>query len=275
MHYPTHCIYIRNGGIWVGKNKELIVHITAVLFITFVLGIYVSGSGIDVLAAEEVRELDCTVVIDYVINAEFGEYRKDSNGNPTDDRCDNVKMNLPGKKEIRAKVKAVRHENGTTDYSVLVDGTSDWSDSKKCWGTNYTEDQGSVIVCSGYVEAENLTISGTGVSKDEFNSGGYIKLNVTDAYKNSFKFDVTKLYDTNADWVIDTTNYAGTGITGVSLEFIYPTYTIEYSNNGGTGSISSYNVGYNQKFTLSDGTGISKTGYELDNWCVLRKTHQL
>ena len=257
-----------------GKNKELIAHITAVLFIIFVLGIYVSGSGIDVLAAEEVRELDCTVVIDYVIKANFNEHRNDSNGNPTDDRCDNVRMNKPGKKEISAKVKAVRHENGTTDYSVLVDGTSDWEDQKWCHGTNYTEEQGSWIKCSGYVKADNLTISGAGVSKDEFNSGGYIKLDVTDDYKNSFKFGVTKLYDTNADWVIDTTNYEGTGITGVSLEFIYPTYTIEYSNNGGTGSISSYNVGYNQKFTLSDGTGISKAGYELDNWCVLRKTHR-
>ena len=257
-----------------GKNKELIVHITAVLFITFVLGIYVSGSGIDVWAAEEVMELDCRVVIDYVVKAEFGEYRKDSNGNPTDDRCDGVRMNKPGKKEISAKVKAVRHENGTTDYSVLVDGTSDWSDKQYCVGTNYEAWQGSDIVCSGYVKADNLTISGAGVSKDEFNSGGYIKLDVTDAYKNSFKFGVTKLYDTNADWVIDKWDYSGTEITGVSLEFIYPTYTIEYSNNGGTGSISSYNVGYNQKFTLSNGTGISKVGYELDNWCVLRKTHR-
>ena len=37
-----------------GKNKELIVHITAVLFITFVLGIYVSGSGLLVMAKEQV-----------------------------------------------------------------------------------------------------------------------------------------------------------------------------------------------------------------------------
>lgn len=257
-----------------GKHKELILHITAVLFITFVLGIYVSGSGIDVWAAEEVRDLDCTVVIDYTVMAEFGEYRKDSYGNPTDDRCDNVTMNLPTTYKIPAKVKAVRHENGATDYSVVVNADDTWSDSKKCWGTNYTEDQGSYIVCKGTVTADNLTISGTGVGKDKFDSNGYIKLNVTDAYKNSFNFGVKKLYDTNPGWVIDKWDYNGTEITGVSLEFVYPTYTVEYSNNDGTGSISSYNVGYNQSFKLSDGAGISKAGYELDNWCVLRKTHR-
>ena len=78
----------------------------------------------------------------------------------------------------------------------------------------------------------------------------------------------------NPDWEVDYMNPDGTGITGVSLEFVYPTYTVEYDNNGGTGSISSYNVGYNQSFKISDGTGISKAGYELDNWCVLRKTHR-
>lgn len=257
-----------------GKNKELIVHITAVLFITFVLGIYVSGSGIDVWAAEEVRELDCRVVIDYVINANFGEYRKDSNGNPTDDRCDGVTMNKPGKFEISAKVKAVRHDNGATDYSVLVNGTNDWYDQAWAVGDNYTYEQGSWIRCLCTVSANNLTISGTGVAKNKFDSNGYIKLNVTDAYKNSFKFGVTNLFDTNTDWVIDKWDYTDTRITGVSLEFVYPTYTIEYSNNDGTGSISSYNVGYNQNFKISDGTGISKAGYVLDNWCVLRKTHR-
>ena len=258
-----------------GKNKELIAHITAVLFITFVLGIYVSGSGIDVWAAEEVRDLDCTVVIDYTINAIFNEHRNDSNGNPTDDRCDKVTMNLPKTYTIPAKVKAVRHENGATDYSVLlVDVKSDWSGSKYCVGDNYEYWQGSNIVCTGYVKADNLTISGTEVGKDKFDSNGYIKLDVTKDYKNSFDFGVKNLYDMNPDWEVDYMNPKGTGITGVSLEFVYPTYTIEYSNNDGTGSISSYNVGYNQNFKISDGTGISKAGYELDNWCVLRKTHR-
>lgn len=257
-----------------GKNKELIAHITAVLFITFILGICVSGSGIDVWAAEDVRWLDCTVVIDYRIHATFNEHRNDSNGNPTDDRCDGVIMDLPNVYTIPAKVKAVRHENGATDYSVVVNVDSTWSGTKKCWGTNYTEDQGSYIVCEGTVTANNLTISGTGVGKDKFDSNGYVKLNVTDAYKNSFNFGVTNLKDTNTDWVIDKWVYNGTEITGVSLEFVYPTYTIEYSNNDGIGSISSYNVGYNQNFKISDGTGISKAGYELDKWCVLRKTHR-
>ena len=257
-----------------GKNKELIVHITAVLFITFVLGIYVSGSGIDVWAAEEVRWLDCTVVIDYVIHANFNEHRNDSNGNPTDDRCDGVKMDLSQTYKIQTNVKAVRHENGATDYSVLVNADDTWSGSKYCVGTKYEAWQGSDIVCEGYVRANNLTISGTGVGKDKFDSNGYIKLDVTKDYKNSFDFGVKNLYDMNPDWEVDYMNPDGTGITGVSLEFTYPTYTIEYSNNGGTGSISSYNVGYNQKFTLSHGTGISKAGYELDNWCVLRKTHR-
>ena len=258
-----------------GKNKELIAHITAVLFITFVLGIYVSGSGIDVWAAEDVRWLDCNVVIDYRIYAKFNEHRNDSNGNPTDDRCDEVTIDFSDKIPIQAKVKAVRHENGATDYSVLlVDVKRDWRGEQYCVGDNYEAWQGSSIVCTGYVKAENLTISGTGVGKDKFDSNGYIKLNVTDAYKNSFKFDVTDLYDMNPDWEVDYMNPDGTGITGVSLEFVYPTYTVEYDNNDGTGSISSYNVGYNQNFKISDGTGISKAGYELDNWCVLRKTHR-
>lgn len=257
-----------------GKNKELIAHITAVLFITFVLGIYVSGSGIDVWAAEDVRWLGCNVVIDYTIHATFNEHRNDSYGNPTDDRCDGVIMDLPNNFTIPAKVKAVRHENGATDYSVVVNADDTWSGSKYCIGDKYEDWQGSDIVCEGYVRANNLTISGTGVGKDKFDSNGYIKLDVTKDYKNSFDFGVKNLYDMNPDWEVDYMNPDGTGITGVSLEFVYPTYTVEYDNTGGTGSISSYNVGYNQSFKISDGTGISKAGYELDNWCVLRKTHR-
>ena len=130
-----------------GKNKELIAHITAVLFITFVLGIYVSGSGIDVWAAEDVSWLDCNVVIDYTIHATFNEHRNDSYGNPTDDRCDGVIMDLPNNFTIPAKVKAVRHENGATDYSVVVNADDTWSGSKYCVGDKYEDWKGSDIVC--------------------------------------------------------------------------------------------------------------------------------
>ena len=112
------------------------------------------------------------------------------------------------------------------------------------------------------------------VSNSQFDAAGHGLFDITDRFRNDFTFVMDNCYDTNTDWVIDYMDPTGTGITGISLEFVYPTYTVEYDNNGGTGSISSYNVGYNQSFKISDGAGISKAGYELDNWCVLRKTQE-
>ena len=45
-----------------------------------------------------------------------------------------------------------------------------------------------------------------------------------------------------------------------------PNYAIIYDANGGTGSIANGKKWYKETFTLSDGSGFSKTGYTLSGW---------
>ena len=244
------------------------------LMITLVSGAFLQGTcKTSAATGDVVRTLNCNIVIKYYVAILFNEYRQDENGNRTDDRCDGVTANADGVVKIPATVKTVRHINGLTNYSVTINKKQNWE--AKGWGAgeNYEYEQGSWIKCSGYVKADNLTMSGV-VSNSQFDAAGHGLFDITDRFGNDFTFVMDNYYDTNTDWVIDYMDPTGTGITGISLEFIYPAYTVTYDNGGGTGSIASSDVGYNQKFTLSDGAGMSKEGYELDNWCVLRKTHR-
>ena len=242
--------------------------------ITLVSGAFLQGTcKTSAATGDVVRTLNCNIVINFKVKVEFNEYRHDEYGNPTDDRCDGVKAKTDGVVKIPATVKTVRHINGLTNYSVTINKKQNWEAQGWGAGENYEYEQGSWIKCSGYVKADNLTMSGV-VSNSQFDAAGHGLFDITDRFGNDFTFVMDNYYDTNTDWVIDYMDSTGTGITGISLEFIYPAYTVMYDNGGGTGSIASSDVGYNQKFTLSDGAGMSKEGYELDNWCVLRKTHR-
>lgn len=244
------------------------------LMITLVSGAFLQGTcKTSAATGDVVRTLNCNIVINFKVKVEFNEYRHDEYGNPTDDRCDGVKAKTDGVVKIPATVKTVRHINGLTNYSVTINKKQNWEAEGWGAGENYEYEQGSWIKCSGYVKADNLTMSGV-VSNSQFDAAGHGLFDITDRFGNDFTFVMDNYYDTNTDWVIDYMDSTGTGITGISLEFIYPAYTVTYDNGGGTGSIASSDVGYNQKFTLSDGAGMSKEGYELDNWCVLRKTHR-
>ena len=244
------------------------------LMITLVSGAFLQGTcKTSAATGDVVRTLNCNIVINFKVKVEFNEYRHDEYGNPTDDRCDGVKAKTDGVVKIPATVKTVRHINGLTNYSVTINKKQNWEAEGWGAGENYEYEQGSWIKCSGYVKADNLTMSGV-VSNSQFDAAGHGLFDITDRFGNDFTFVMDNYYDTNTDWVIDYMDSTGTGITGISLEFIYPAYTVMYDNGGGTGSIASSDVGYNQKFTLSDGAGMSKEGYELDNWCVLRKTHR-
>ena len=257
------------------QDKSMIKRfIMILLMITLVSGAFLQGTcKTSAATGDVVRTLNCNIVIKYYVAILFNEYRQDENGNRTDDRCDGVTANADGVVKIPATVKTVRHINGLTNYSVTINKKQNWE--AKGWGAgeNYEYEQGSWIKCSGYVKADNLTMSGV-VSNSQFDAAGHGLFDITDRFGNDFTFVMDNYYDTNTDWVIDYMDSTGTGITGISLEFIYPAYTVTYDNGGGTGSIASSDVGYNQKFTLSDGAGMSKEGYELDNWCVLRKTHR-
>ena len=257
------------------QDKPIIKRfIMILLMITLVSGAFLQGTcKTSAATGDVVRTLNCNIVINFKVKVEFNEYRHDEYGNPTDDRCDGVKAKTDGVVKIPATVKTVRHINGLTNYSVTINKKQNWE--AKGWGAgeNYEYEQGSWIKCSGYVKADNLTMSGV-VSNSQFDAAGHGLFDITDRFGNDFTFVMDNYYDTNTDWVIDYMDPTGTGITGISLEFIYPAYTVTYDNGGGTGSIASSDVGYNQKFTLSDGAGMSKEGYELDNWCVLRKTHR-
>ena len=257
------------------QDKSMIKRfIMILLMITLVSGAFLQGTcKTSAATGDVVRTLNCNIVIKYYVAILFNEYRQDENGNRTDDRCDGVTANADGVVKIPATVKTVRHINGLTNYSVTINKKQNWE--AKGWGAgeNYEYEQGSWIKCSGYVKADNLTMSGV-VSNSQFDAAGHGLFDITDRFGNDFTFVMDNYYDTNTDWVIDYMDPTGTGITGISLEFIYPAYTVTYDNGGGTGSIASSDVGYNQKFTLSDGAGMSKEGYELDNWCVLRKTHR-
>ena len=257
------------------QDKPIIKRFIMILLMTvLVSGTFLqSTSKTSAATGDVVRTLNCNIVINYYVQVKFGEYRHDEYGNPTDDRCDDVTAKTDGVVKIPATVKTVRHINGLTNYSVTINNKKDWEAQAWGAGENYEEWQGSWIKCSGYVEADNLTMSGV-VSNSQFDAAGHGLFDITDRFRNDFTFVMDNCYDTNTDWVIDYIDSTGTGITGISLEFIYPAYTVTYDNGGGTGSIASSDVGYNQKFTLSDGAGMSKEGYELDNWCVLRKTHR-
>jgi uncharacterized repeat protein (TIGR02543 family) len=257
------------------QDKPIIKRFIMILLMTvLVSGTFLqSTSKTSAATGDVVRTLNCNIVINFKVKVEFGEYRHDEYGNPTDDRCDGVNAKTDGVVKIPATVKTVRHINGLTNYSVTINNTKTWEAEGWGAGENYEEWQGSWIKCSGYVKADNLTMSGV-VSNSQFDAAGHGLFDITDRFRNDFTFVMDNCYDTNTDWVIDYMDPTGTGITGISLEFIYPAYTVTYDNGGGTGSIASSDVGYNQKFTLSDGAGMSKEGYELDNWCVLRKTHR-
>mgnify|MGYP002102382375 CR=1 FL=1 len=257
------------------QDKPIIKRfIMILLMITLVSGAFLQGTcKTSAATGDVVRTLNCNIVINFKVKVEFNEYRHDEYGNPTDDRCDGVKAKTDGVVKIPATVKTVRHINGLTNYSVTINKKQNWEAQGWGAGENYEYEQGSWIKCSGYVKADNLTMSGV-VSNSQFDAAGHGLFDITDRFGNDFTFVMDNYYDTNTDWVIDYMDSTGTGITGISLEFIYPAYTVMYDNGGGTGSIASSDVGYNQKFTLSDGAGMSKEGYELDNWCVLRKTHR-
>ena len=257
------------------QDKPIIKRfIMILLMITLVSGAFLQGTcKTSAATGDVVRTLNCNIVINFKVKVEFNEYRHDEYGNPTDDRCDGVKAKTDGVVKIPATVKTVRHINGLTNYSVTINKKQNWEAEGWGAGENYEYEQGSWIKCSGYVKADNLTMSGV-VSNSQFDAAGHGLFDITDRFGNDFTFVMDNYYDTNTDWVIDYMDSTGTGITGISLEFIYPAYTVTYDNGGGTGSIASSDVGYNQKFTLSDGAGMSKEGYELDNWCVLRKTHR-
>ena len=60
------------------------------------------------------------------------------------------------------------------------------------------------------------------------------------------------------------------------MEFVLPVvqanYIINYNSNGGTGSIPETVIHKYDNFTLSDGTGFTKTGYDFSHWAVIRQS---
>lgn len=257
------------------KQKKILIKSFIVLFfaVTLISEIFLQNTyTISAANGDVIKVLNCSVTVNYNVKVIFNEYRQENDGTPTDDRCDNVKATKKDDTKIDGKVTTIRHADGTMDYLVTVSQKKDWV--TKAWGTgkNYEYWQGSDIICSGYVSADNLTISGT-FDSSKINSTGSVRIDITDSeIYNRFNFVMDNYYDTNTDWVIDYMDSTGTGITGISLEFAYPSYNIKYDSNGGMGSIPSFVVKYGDDFTLSNGSGFKKDKYLLDHWAVIRQS---
>ncbi len=119
-------------------------------------------------------------------------------------------------------------------YAITYDansGSGSISDGSKTYNVEYTLSDGTGFTKTGY------TFSGWNTASD--GSG-------TD-YASGATYSLNSNLDLFAQWTIDT-------------------YTITYYANSGSGSISDGTKTYNVGFTLSDGTGLTKTGYTFSGW---------
>ena len=116
----------------------------------------------------------------------------------------------------------------------------------------------------GFVVGPNTNpeLSGEGVVQYEIGTSSP-KLN------NAFNQNLTSLTPNTTYYVRPyATNGFGTSYGTQATFTTLQRYTISYNNNGGTGSIASAYKDHGIDFTLSDGSGMSKTGYTLTNWLL-------
>lgn len=65
------------------------------------------------------------------------------------------------------------------------------------------------------------------------------------------------------NWGSGTSTYSGSSVIVIPPE---TSYVIAYNNNGGDGTIASDTKWHDESLTLSDGTGFTKTNYDLLGW---------
>lgn len=202
---------------------------------------------------------------EYTVKGRFNEYNQTTS---SDDRCDNVEINVSNSLEIPVSVNIRRNLNSAT-YTMSVDTTSNWSAAKYCRGDWYEEWQGSYINCGGTTYF-NFTADGThdltGINTNESSE------QTVDLTSKGCTYSVDVVFDDNPDWVVDWYNIRAT-LDRMTLTFEYPPfpeYTIKYDPNGGSGYMPSETVKYSENFTLK-ANAYTKSGYVFKGWAVIRE----
>ena len=202
---------------------------------------------------------------EYTVKGRFKEYNQTTS---SDDRCDNVEINVSNSLEIPVSVNIRRNLNSAT-YTMSVDTTSNWSAAKYCRGDWYEEWQGSYINCGGTTYF-NFTADGThdltGINTNESSE------QTVDLTSKGCTYSVDVVFDDNPDWVVDWYNIRAT-LDRMTLTFTYPPfpeYTIQYDSNGGSGYMPSEIVKYSENFTLK-ANAYTKSGYVFKGWAVIRE----
>ena len=202
---------------------------------------------------------------EYTVKGRFNEYNQTTS---SDDRCDNVEINVSDSLEIPVSVNIRRNLNSAT-YTMSVDTTSNWSAAKYCRGDWYEEWQGSYINCGGTTYF-NFTANGThdltGINTNESSE------QTVDLTYKGCTYSVDVVFDDNPDWVVDWYNIRAT-LDRMTLTFTYPPfpeYTIQYDSNGGSGYMPSEIVKYSENFTLK-ANAYTKSGYVFKGWAVIRE----
>lgn len=202
---------------------------------------------------------------EYTVKGRFNEYNQTTS---SDDRCDNVEINVSNSLEIPVSVNIRRNLNSAT-YTMSVDTTSNWSAAKYCRGDWYEEWQGSYINCGGTTYF-NFTADGThdltGINTNESSE------QTVDLTSKGCTYSVDVVFDDNPDWVVDWYNIRAT-LDRMTLTFEYPPfpeYTIKYDSNGGSGYMPSEIVKYSENFTLK-ANAYTKSGYVFKGWAVIRE----
>ena len=202
---------------------------------------------------------------EYTVKGRFNEYNQTTS---SDDRCDNVEINVSNSLEIPVSVNIRRNLNSAT-YTMSVDTTSNWSAAKYCRGDWYEEWQGSYINCGGTTYF-NFTADGThdltGINTNESSE------QTVDLTSKGCTYSVDVVFDDNPDWVVDWYNIRAT-LDRMTLTFTYPPfpeYIIQYDPNGGSGYMPSETVKYSENFTLK-ANAYTKSGYVFKGWAVIRE----
>ena len=252
------------------KQKKRLWYFDSIILAFVLVLIGVTGNVKNVNAASFDNGYYCETVhgilkAEYTVKGRFNEYNQTTS---SDDRCDNVEINVSDSLEIPVSVNIRRNLNSAT-YTMSVDTTSNWSAAKYCRGDWYEEWQGSYINCGGTTYF-NFTANGThdltGINTNESSE------QTVDLTYKGCTYSVDVVFDDNPDWVVDWYNIRAT-LDRMTLTFTYPPfpeYTVQYDSNGGSGYMPSEIVKYSENFTLK-ANAYTKSGYVFKGWAVIRE----
>ncbi len=210
-------------------------------------------------------------------------------------------VNIGSNKSV---AKTMTHYGSTTTATYAISGTnasefavtsvSATSVTVKFTPTSAGAKTAKVTVTDAYSKTYTLTVTGTGkaesytVKKSETGGTGTVTLGGTTITTGGVSissgskalsitaptgYKVTAVSVSAGTLTAGTTGsstYNGTlnvtAATTVTVTYAKLTYSISYNANGGSGTIATQTKTYGDAIILSNGSGLSKTGYTLDSW---------